>query len=174
MAAPPWRLLWWWYAPVRWKSTFSQRTLRPLLVERASSKFKYCSLLANIELVCLHGSIVLMCSPWLTNHSNPIWNKWTITVAVKARCFELTFRTKQKSYWPASQTLLDFRDNKCNKLRRVFVNVMKLVLQPGVTHPMVHMGLTAKSFMNNGVRKVDRRFMSISRKFRFLSVASNK
>ena len=103
------RLLWWWYAPVRWKSTFSQRTLRPLLVERASSKFKYCSLLANIELVCLHGSIVLMCSPWLTNHSNPIWNKWTITVAVKTRCFELTFRTKQKGYWPASQTLLDSR-----------------------------------------------------------------
>ena len=103
------RLLWWWYAPVRWKSTFSQRTLRPLLVERVSSKFKYCSLLANIELVCLHGSIVLMCSPWLTNHSNPIWNKWTITVAVKTRCFELTFRTKQKSYWPASQTLLDSR-----------------------------------------------------------------
>ena len=44
------------------KINFSKRTLRPFLVEQVPPEVNGCSLLANIELVCLHGSMVLMCS----------------------------------------------------------------------------------------------------------------
>ena len=110
------RLLWWWCAPVRWKSTFSKRTLRPFLVEPVPPEVNGCSLLAKIELVCLHGSMVLMCSLWLTNHRTPIWDKWTITVAAKTRCFEVVLYTKQHSHYRTTQTLLC--SSKHNKLRR--------------------------------------------------------
>jgi len=67
-----------WYPDFAWKSTFPPRTLRRLLVQYILCKSNYCSLLANIELLCLHGSMVLMCLLWLTNHRTPIWDKWTI------------------------------------------------------------------------------------------------
>ena len=83
-----------WYPDFAWKSIFPQRTLRRLLVQCILSKSNYCSLLANVELVCLHGSMVLMCSLWLTNHWTPIWDKWTISDAVKPSCFELILYSK--------------------------------------------------------------------------------
>ena len=98
------------------KINFSKRTLRPFLVEQVPPEVNGCSLLAKIELVCLHGSMVLMCSLWLTNHRTPIWDKWTITVAAKTRCFEVVLYTKQHSHYRTTQTLLC--SSKHNKLRR--------------------------------------------------------
>ena len=110
------RLLWWWCAPVRWKSTFSKRTLRSFLVEQVPPEVNGCSLLAKIELVCLHGSMVLMCLLWLTNHRTPIWDKWTIIDAVKPSYFKLILYTKQHDHYPTTQTLLC--SSQHNKLRR--------------------------------------------------------
>ena len=79
-------------------------------------KSNYRSLLANIELLCLHGSMVLMCLLWLTNHRTPIWDKWTIIGAVKPTCFEVILYTKQHGHYPTTQTLLC--SSQHNKLRR--------------------------------------------------------
>ena len=80
------------------------------------SKSNYCSLLANIDLVCLHGSMMLMCSLGLTNHWTPIWDKWTIIDAVKPSYFELILYTEQHDHYPTTQTLLC--SSQHNKLRR--------------------------------------------------------
>ena len=121
-----------WYPDFAWKSFFPQRTLRRLRVQCILSKNNYCSLLANIiELLCLHGSMVLMCSLWLTNHRTPIWDKWTISDAVKPRCFELILYTKQHDHYSTTQTLLC--SSQHNKLRRI----MSLINDVCVNAPSV-------------------------------------